>query len=144
MDTDTQHHLVLKQSNRAFFTPSICHNCNKALVLRKFLFTSRADVAAASIKLLAGAVTLLLLPARQNVHVHWPRRKVLNHHRLIGAVVLVGPVDASCVPVCPIDELTEHGHGKRVDGRADDDLPTGPCEGGSLNLLSESRAKPRR
>lgn len=106
--------------------------------------TSRTDVAAASIELLAGAVTLLLLPARQNVDVHGPRWKVLDHHRLTRTVVLVGPVDAARVPVSPIDELVKHGHGKGVDGSADDDLPIGPCERGSLNLLSESRAKPRR
>lgn len=40
------------------------------------------DVAAASIKLLAGTITLLLLHAGQNVDVHWPRRKILNHDRL--------------------------------------------------------------
>lgn len=85
-------------------------------------------MAAASIKLLAGTITLLLLPAGQNVDVHWPRRKVLNHEPLVRTVMLVGPVYAACVPVSPIDELTEHGHGKGVDGCADDYLSIGPRE----------------
>lgn len=80
-------------------------------------------MAAASIKLLARTVTLLLLPAGQSMDVHWPRWKVLNHDPLIRTVVLVGPIDAACVPVSPIDELAKHGHSKGVDGRADDDFP---------------------
>lgn len=66
-------------------------------------------MAAASVKLLTGTVTLLLLPAGQNMDVHRPRLKVLNHHPLVRTVVFVGPVDAACVPVSPIDELPEHG-----------------------------------
>lgn len=98
-------------------------------------------MAAASIKLLAGTITLLLLPAGQNMDVHWPRWKVLNHGPLARTIVLVGPIDAACVPVSPIDELAEHGHGKGVDGCADNNLPIGPRERGSLNLLSDGRAK---
>lgn len=93
-------------------------------------------MAAASVELLAGTITLLLLPAGQNVHVHGPRRKVLDHDPLVGAVVLVGAVDAARVPVGPVDELAKHGHGEGVDGRADDDLPTGASEGGAFDLLS--------
>lgn len=93
-------------------------------------------MAAASVELLTGTITLLLLPASQNVHVHWPRRKVLDHDPLVGAVVLVGAVDAARVPVGPVDELAKHGHGEGVNGRADDDLPIGAREGGTLNLLS--------
>jgi len=100
-----------------------------------------ADVAAASIKLLAGAVTLLLLPAGQNMDVHRSRRKVLNHDRLVRTIVLVGPIDAASVPVSPVDELTKHGHGKWVDGCADNDLTVGPRKRGSLNLLSNDRTK---
>ena len=98
-------------------------------------------MAAASIKLLAWTVTLLLLAAGQNMEVHRPRWKVLDHDRLVRAVVLVGPIDAACVPVSPVDELAKHGHSKGVDGCADDDLPIGPRERGSLNLLSDGRAK---
>lgn len=100
-----------------------------------------ADVAAASIELLAGTVTLLLLPAGQNVHVHWPGWKVLDHDPLVGAVVLVGAVDAARVPVGPVDELAKHAHGEGVNGRADDDLPTGAGERGTLDLLSGGRVK---
>lgn len=39
-------------------------------------------MAAASIKLLAGTIALLLLPAGQNMNVHRPGRKVLNHDPL--------------------------------------------------------------
>lgn len=81
---------------------------------------------AASIKLLAGAITLLLLPAGQDMDVHWPRRKVLNHDLLVRTVVLVGPIDATCVPVSPIDELAEHGHSKGIDGCTDNYLSIGP------------------
>lgn len=98
-------------------------------------------MAAASIKLLAGTVTLLLLPAGKNMDVHWSRRKVLNHDPLVRAVVLVGAIDAARVPVGPIDELTKHGHSEGVNGRADDDFPIGPRERGTLNLLSDGRAK---
>ena len=83
---------------------------------------------AASVKLLAGAVALLLLPAGHNVDVHWSRWKALNHDQLIRTVVLVGPIDATCVPVSPVDELVKHGQRKGVDGGADDDLPIGPSE----------------
>ncbi len=85
-------------------------------------------MAAASIKLLTGAVTLLLLPAGQDMDVHRPGRKVLNHDPLVRTVMLVGPIDAACVPVSPVDELAEHGHCKGVDGCADDDLSVGPRE----------------
>lgn len=98
-------------------------------------------MAAASVELLAGTFTLLLLPASQNVYVHGPRRKVLDHDPLIGAVVLVGAVDAARVPVGPVDKLAKHGHGEGVNGRADDDLPTGTSEGGTLDLLSGSTVK---
>lgn len=98
-------------------------------------------MAAASVELLAGTITLLLLPAGQNMHVHGPRRKVLDHNPLVGAVVLVGAVDAARVPVRPVDELAKHGHGEGVYGRADDDLPTGTSEGGTLNLLSGGTVK---
>lgn len=98
-------------------------------------------MAAASIKLLAGTVTLLLLPAGQNMDVHWSRWKVLNHDPLVRAVVLVGAIDAARVPVGPIDELTKHGHSKGVNGCADDDFPIGPGERGTLDLLSDGRAK---
>lgn len=100
-----------------------------------------ADVAAASIKLLAGTVALLLLPAGQNVDVHRSRRKVLDHDSLIRTIVLVGTIDAACVPVSPVDELAKHGHCKGVDGCADNDLTIGARERGSLNLLSDGRAK---
>lgn len=103
--------------------------------------TGCTDVAAASIKLLAGTITLLLLPAGQNLDVHWPRWKVLNHGPLVRTVVLVGPIDAARVPVSPVDELAKHGHSKGVDGCADDDLPIGPRERASLNLLSDGRAR---
>lgn len=85
-------------------------------------------MAAASIELLTGALTLLLLPSGQNMDVHWPRWKVLNHDGLVRTIVLVGPIDTACVPVCPIDELTKHGHSKGVDGCANDDLPIRPRE----------------
>ena len=85
-------------------------------------------MAAAPVELLTGAVTPLLLPAGQHLDVHWPRRKVLDHHRLARAVVLVGAVDAARVPVRPVDVLVKHGHGERVDGRADDDLAVVPRE----------------
>lgn len=98
-------------------------------------------MAAASIKLLAGTITLLLLDAGQYMDVHWPGWKVLNHGPLVRTIMLVGPIDAACVPVSPIDELAKHGHGKGVDGCADNDLPIGPSERGSLNLLSDGRAK---
>lgn len=98
-------------------------------------------MAAASVELLAGTITLLLFPAGQNVHVHWPGRKVLDHDPLVGAVVLVGAVDAARVPVGPVDELAKHGHGEGVNGRADDDLPTGAGEGRTLDLLSGGRVK---
>lgn len=97
-------------------------------------------MAAASIKQLAGAITLLLLPAGQNMDVHRPRWKVLNHNRLVRAVVLIGSIDAACVPVSPIDELAKHGHGKGVNGCADDDFTIGPSERRSLNLLSNGSA----
>lgn len=99
------------------------------------------DVAAASIKLLAGTVTLLLLPAGQNVDVHWPRGKVLDHDPHIRSIVLVGTIDAACVPVSPIDELAKHGHSKGVYGCADDDFSIGPREGRSLDLLPGCKAK---
>lgn len=98
-------------------------------------------MAAASVELLAGTVALLLLPAGQNVHIHGPRRKVLDHDPLVGAVVLVGAVDAARVPVGPVDELAKHGHSEGVNGRADDDLPTGPREGRTLDLLSGGTVK---
>lgn len=98
-------------------------------------------MAAASIKLLTGAVTLLLLPSGQNMDVHWTRWKVLDHDYLVRAIVLVGPIDAACVPVCPIDELAKHSHSKGVDRCADNNLPIRPCERGSLNLLSGGRKK---
>ena len=99
--------------------------------------TWRTDVTAASVELLAGAVTLLLLPAGQRVDVHGPRRQVLDHHPLVGAVVLVGSVDAARVPVRPVDVLAVHGHGERVYRRAHNDLPVGPGERAALNLLSD-------
>lgn len=98
-------------------------------------------MAAASIKLLAGTITLLLLPAGQNMDVHWSRRKVLNHDPLVRAVVLVGAIDAARVPVGPIDELAKHGHSERVNGRADNNFPIGPRERGTLDLLSDGRVK---
>lgn len=98
-------------------------------------------MATASIKLLAGTVTLLLLPAGQNVDIHRPSRKVLDHGPQVRAIVLVGPIDAARVPVSPIDELAKHGHSKGVDGCADDDFPVRAREGGSLNLLSDGRTK---
>lgn len=104
-------------------------------------FTWCTNVTAPSIKLLTGAVALLLLRCGQNVDVHWSRWQVLNHDSLVRTIVLVGPIDAACVPVGPINELTKHGHSKRVDGCADDDLPIRPSERGSLNLLSISRAQ---
>ena len=105
-------------------------------------FTWCADVAAASVELLARTVTLLLLPAGQNMDVHWSRWKVLNHDFLVRTVVLVGPIDAAGVPVSPVDELAKHGHSKGVDGSADNNLTVGPRERGSFNLLSSGRAKP--
>lgn len=98
-------------------------------------------MATASIKLLTGTVTLLLLPASQNVDIHRPSRKVLDHGPLVRAILLVGSIDAARVPVSPIDELAKHGHSKGVDGCADDDLPIGARERGSLNLLSDGRRK---
>lgn len=98
-------------------------------------------MAAASVKLPAGTVTLLLLPAGQNMDVHWSRRKVLNHDPLVRAIVLVGTIDAARVPVSPIDELTKHGHSEGVNGRADDDFPIGPHERGTLDLLPDGRVK---
>lgn len=103
-----------------------------------------ADVAAATIELLAGTITLLLLPSGQNVYVHGPRRKVLYHDPLVGAVVLVGTVDAARVPVGPVDKLAKHGHCEGVNGCADDDLPTGAGKGGTLNLLSGCTVKERK
>lgn len=97
-------------------------------------------MAAASVKLLAGTITLLLLPAGQNVNVNRPRRKVLNHDRLGRAVVLVGSIDAPRVPVGPVDELVKHGHGKGINGGAYDDFPIGPRKTGSLDLLPNGRA----
>lgn len=97
-------------------------------------------MAAASVKLLAGTITLLLLPAGQNVNVHWPRRKVLNHDPLTRTIVLVGSVDAPRVPVSPIDKLVKHGHGKGINGGAYNDLPIGPRKTGPLNLLSKGKA----
>lgn len=85
-------------------------------------------MAAASIKLLTGTVTLLLLSRSQNVDVHWSRWKVLDHNPLIRAVMFVSPIDAACVPVSPVDELAKHAHSKGVDGRADDDLSIGSGE----------------
>ena len=105
------------------------------------LFTWCADVAASSIKLLTGTVTLPLLPAGQNMDIHWPRWKVLNHYPLVRTVIFIGPVDAARVPVSPINELPKHGHSKGVDGCADDNLPIGPCERASLNLLPDGRTK---
>lgn len=67
--------------------------------------------------------------------VHRARRKVLDHDSLVRPIVLVGPVDAAGVPVGPVDELAKHGHGKWIDGRADDDLTIGSRERRSLNLL---------
>lgn len=101
--------------------------------------TWTTNVAAASIELLTGTITLLLLPAGHHMNVHGPRWKVLNHDPLVRAVVLVGSIDAARVPVGPVDELAEHGHSKRVDCSADDDLPIGACERRSLNLLSGGR-----
>jgi len=98
-------------------------------------------VAAASIKLLAWTVTLLLFPAGQNMDVHGPRWKVLNHDPLVRTVMLAGPIDTACVPVRPIDELAKHRHRKGVDGCANDDFPIGPRERAPLNLLSDGRAK---
>lgn len=98
-------------------------------------------MAAASIKLLAGAVTLLLFPAGQHMDVHRPGWQVLDHDLHVRPVVLVGTIDAACVPVSPIDELAKHGHSKGVNGCADDDLSIGPREGGSLDLLPDCRAK---
>ena len=98
-------------------------------------------MAAATIKLLTWTITLLLLPAGQNMDIHWPRWQVLNHDPQVRTIVFVGPIDAACVPVGPIDELAKHGHSKGVDGCADDDFPIGPRERGSLNLLSDGRAK---
>lgn len=99
-------------------------------------FTWCADVAAASVKLLARTVTLLLLPAGQNVDVHWSRRQVLNHDSLIRTIMFVGPIDATGVPVSPVDELAKHGHSKWVDGCTDNDLTVGSRKRGSLNFLS--------
>lgn len=96
-------------------------------------------MAAASVELLAGAVTLLLLPTGQNVNVHWSGWEVLNHDPLVRTIVFVGPINTAGVPVSPIDELTKHSHCKRVDGRADNDLTVGPRERGSLNLLSDEQ-----
>lgn len=96
---------------------------------------------AAPIKLLARTITLLLLPPGQNVDVHWPRWKVLSHDPLVRTIMLVGSIDAACVPVSPIDELTKHGHSKGVNGCADNYLPIGPRERGSFDLLSDGRAK---
>lgn len=96
---------------------------------------------AASIKLLARTITLLLLPACQNVDVHRPRWKVLSHDPQFRTIMLVGSIDAACVPVSPIDELAKHGHSEGVNGCADDDLPIGSSDRGSFDLLSDGRAK---
>lgn len=98
-------------------------------------------MAATSIKLLAGTVTLLLLPAGQNMDIHWPRWKILDHNRLVRAIMFVGPIDAACVPVSPVDKLAIHGHGKGVDGCADNDLPIGTTERAAFNLLSNDSVK---
>lgn len=96
-----------------------------------------ANVAAASVELLAGAAALLLPAVGQHVEVHGPRRQVLDHDSLVRAVVLVGAVDAARVPVGPEDVLIVEGHGERVDGCAHDHLSIGPGEGAALDLLSE-------
>lgn len=82
-------------------------------------------MAAASVELLTGTVAPLLLPAGQNLNVHWSGWEVLNHDPLVRAIVFVCPIDAAGVPVGPIDELTKHSHCKRVDGCADNDLAVG-------------------
>lgn len=55
--------------------------------------------------------------------------------------MLVGSIDAPSVPVGPINKLVEHGHGKGINGRADDDFSIGPRKMRSLNLLSNGRTK---
>lgn len=92
---------------------------------------------AAAIELLAGAATLLLLATGQHVDVHRARRKVLDHHTLVRAIVLVSTVDTACVPVRPVDVLPIQGHGKRVDGRAHNHLTVGARWRGPLDLLPE-------
>jgi len=99
------------------------------------------DVTASAVKLLAGAVTTLLLPAGQHLDVHGPGGQVLYHHRLVRAVVLVCPVDTARVPVGPVDVLVEQRHGERVDGGADDDLAVLPRERRALDLLSDGEGE---
>ncbi len=96
-------------------------------------------MAASTIELFAGTAALLLFAVGKHVDVHGPWRKVLEDHLLVGAVVLVCTVDAACVPVRPVDVLAIHGHCKRVDGGAYDDLTVSTGEWAALDLLSAKR-----
>lgn len=58
--------------------------------------------------------------------------------------MLVGSIYTMGIPVSPINKLTKHGHGKWVNGRADNDFTVGSRERGSLNLLSNGKEKLRR
>lgn len=55
--------------------------------------------------------------------------------------MFVGPVDAACVPVSPINKLPKHCHSKGVDSCADNNFPICACERRSLNLLSDRENK---
>lgn len=89
----------------------------------------------ASIELLAGAVTLLLFAAGQNMDVHRSRWKVLDHYSLVRSIMFVGSVNAASIPVGPIDELAEHCHSKWVDGCVHNDLTVRANKRRSFNLL---------
>lgn len=94
-------------------------------------------MAAAPIELLTWAATLLLFAVGQHMYVHGSGGQILEHDPLVRAVVLVGSVDAACVPVRPEDLLSIHSHGEWVDGCAHNDLTVSPRKRATLNLLSE-------
>lgn len=94
-------------------------------------------MAAASIKLQARAAALLLFAVGQNMDVHRPGWKVLDHNPLVRSIVLVRSIDATCVPISPENVLSIHSHGKWVNGCAYDDLTVSARQGTTLNLLSD-------
>lgn len=103
--------------------------------------TWSADMAAASIKLQTRAAALLLFAVRQHMDVHWSGWKVLDHNPLVRAIEFVRSVDATCVPICPENVLSIHGHGKWVNGCAYDDLTVSASQGTTFNLLSDYTEK---
>lgn len=99
------------------------------------------DVTATAIKLVTRICAALLFAFGPNVNIHWPVDQICDHNNLVWPIVFVGSVDASGVPVCPVNVLIKHGHCKRSQSSANNDLTICTCNGAALNFLSKTIRK---